>query len=141
MVSGLTGWTRGARHRHRAGLDVWTWADYLDLADELVKRTGDEAPERSAVSRAYYAAFGSAREYLIRRGASIPKAGPAHAIVWTPFHTTPDPVRRRIANLGRLLRKQRSRADYDDSYPGLSVDAQNAVAMARRLLSDLAGLP
>ena len=115
--------------------------DYLDLADELVKRTGDEAAERSAVSRAYYAAFGTAREYLIQSGASIPKSGPAHAIVWTRLHAMPDPVHRRIADLGRLLRRQRGRADYDDSYPGVSVDAQNAVAMARRLLTDLAGLP
>jgi len=65
---------------------MFRWADYYDLAEELIKRMGDEAAERSAVSRAYYAAFGSARGYLIRQGVVVPKAGPAHRIAWERFH-------------------------------------------------------
>lgn len=120
---------------------MFDWADYLTLADELASRTGDEAAERTAVNRAYYAAFGVARRHLIRSGVAIPRIGAAHTHVWTSFHDTPDLTQRRIANLGRRLLRRRRRADYDDPYPALSADAPLAVAWARRVLTDLAALP
>jgi uncharacterized protein (UPF0332 family) len=119
---------------------VWEWSAFLDLARELVNRPDDEAAARSAISRAYYAAFGTAREHLVQRGIAVPKAGPAHALVWDHFHAVGDTLHRRIANLGRTLRKYRGHADYDDTYPDLERDARRAVRFARRLLSDLDSL-
>lgn len=141
MVGRFPDWSWRAGPRHRAGVAVWAWSNYLDLAQELVARADDEAAARSAISRAYYAAFGSVRDHLVRRGATVPKAGPAHAVVWTRFHASADPTHRRIADIGRILRKKRSQADYDETYPHLTLDARRAVALAQRLLSDLAGLP
>ena len=120
---------------------MFTWSDFLGLADELAGRFGDEAAERTAIGRAYYAAFNAARDYLVRTGASIPQAGQAHVLVWDRFHAGPDPVHRRIADRGRNLRKRRGRADYDAVYPQVSRDARASVVMARRLLADLASLP
>ena len=42
---------------------AFDWTEYLTLAQELVQRE-EEACLRSAISRAYYAAFGKARERL-----------------------------------------------------------------------------
>ena len=47
--------------------------EFLDLADELLDGSG-EASWRSAVSRAYYAAFHTARLLLIHCGFLIPRA-------------------------------------------------------------------
>ena len=60
---------------------MFVWADFLDIADERARRAGDEAAERTAIGRAYYAAFGAARDYLIRSGVTVPKAGRALVIV------------------------------------------------------------
>lgn len=116
-------------------------SDYLDVANELAQRSGDEAALRTAIGRAYYATFGTARDSLVRSGARIPNAGPAHSIVWVHFHATPDRVHRRITHLGRRLRKRRGLADYDSTYAQASVDARKAVAWARQLLADLARIP
>ena len=117
------------------------WSDFLVVANDLAARTRDEAAARTAISRAYYAAFGAARRHLIRSGVSIPQAGPAHPLVWSAFQATPGRVHRRIANRGRQLLMRRRRADYEDLYPGVWADARQAVIWARRLLDDLASLP
>ncbi len=119
---------------------MFDWSDFLDVAEELANRTGDEAALRTAIGRAYYAAFGTARDRLIRSGVRIPQAGAAHAVVWDRFHASPNRAERRIANLGRQLRKRRSWADYDASYPNVASEARKAVRWARQVLTDLAAL-
>lgn len=118
----------------------FAWSAFLDLAVELALRTGDEAAARTAISRAYYAAFGTARGFLLQRGVGLPSGGLAHAAVWGRFHVTPDPIHRRIADRGRVLRKLRGRADYDERYPISTKNATNAVWSALGLLTDLATL-
>ncbi len=141
MVGGLSGRARLAHYRHRAGIAVWAWADYLRLAKYLVQRVDDEAAARAAISRAYYAAFDSARMHLVQRVVSVPSTRPAHALVWSSFHATADPTQRRIANIGRILRKKRSHADYDEIVLHAHLEAQRAIDLAERLLADLAALP
>lgn len=40
------------------------WIQYLNLAKELARSDNDEAKLRSSISRAYYAAFCNAKNYL-----------------------------------------------------------------------------
>jgi hypothetical protein len=101
----------------------------------------DEAAERSAIGRAYYAAFGMARTYLRRQGVRLPPGGLPHVAVWDRFHAVPDRAHRRIADRGRHLRRWRTRADYDDQYPGLTREARTSVAFARGILTDFDSLP
>ena len=120
---------------------MFDWSEFLDVAEELAQRTGDEAALRTAIGRAYYAAFGLARDHLVRSGVRIPQAGAAHPIVWRRFHASPDRAQRRIANLGGQLRKRRGWADYDASYSNAASDALKVVTWARQVLADLATLP
>jgi len=55
-----------------------TGRDFLALADQLASG-GTEAEWRSAISRAYYAAFHVARELLQDLRFSVPHADRAHA--------------------------------------------------------------
>lgn len=72
------------------------WLEYLNLAQELAgqatKPSSQEAKLRSAVSRAYYAAFCEARNHLRGEGHSIPRFNP-HRYVIDQFLDSPDRVR------------------------------------------------
>jgi len=62
---------------------TFDWSEYLKLAQELAGQTvspaNEEAKLRSSVSRAYYAAFCKARNYLRDiEGCSIPSTPEAH---------------------------------------------------------------
>jgi uncharacterized protein (UPF0332 family) len=89
------------------------WEDYLSLANDLSKDQNNEAALRSAVSRAYYAAFNIAKDFLNKNGAEISESTPSvHHKVWNEF-------RRRgrtgltVYTNGDRLKKRRGDADYD----------------------------
>jgi uncharacterized protein (UPF0332 family) len=117
---------------------MFDWAEYFELAKELAQRQ-DEASQRSAISRAYYAAFCSARNRL-RGQIVIPQTSEAHSMVWNQFQESPAREQRQIGQLGRRLRHARTEADYDDSVPELPKVVENAIATAGKLLSILRGL-
>lgn len=86
--------------------------DVLEVADDLAEGNR-EAEWRSAISRAYYAAFLVARELFERVGFVVPQDAGGHAYVWL-----------RLSNCGRQevvtaaqtlsdLRRERGYADYD----------------------------
>ncbi len=118
------------------------WEQYFDLADWLLKNpataASEEASLRSAISRAYYAAFCSARNFAREQSGLTLKNDPKdHQRVALHFQNAKDRDRRQIGFwLGRL-REQRREADYDNERPGLPAVAQNAVADTRELLNIL----
>jgi hypothetical protein len=122
------------------------WSHYLELAKEL--NTGssgspiEEAKLRSAISRAYYAVFCAARNYLRlhRPSVYVPPGGEAHKIVKDTFESDPDLVWKSIGiKLGRL-RKSRGYADYDDTVPGLSSLAQLSLRVADEAITKIENL-
>lgn len=121
-------------------MSPFDWTEFLVVADDLASRGADEATARTAIGRAYYAAFGSARRHLGQAGVTIPQTGAAHPLVWETFHRSPDRVRRRIANRGRQLLRRRRQADYDDHYPMTTTEVERSVGWARKLLHDLRSL-
>lgn len=114
------------------------WEHYLDLAERLRQQAmarprtdppgspnlgeGEnptpstqsslaEAALRTAVSRAYYAAYHSARELLCGKGIYPPKLE-SHESVWKEFEALGPRQATRIMNQGRNLKKARIDADY-----------------------------
>lgn len=122
------------------------WADYLKLAEALMRDPISPGPEeaslRTAISRAYYAAFRSASNLAAGRGEIIP-AGLAsdHGLVINHFQNATDPARQKIgAHLSRL-RGNRNKADYNDVFPGRLADtARSSVILARNVLAALSSL-
>jgi uncharacterized protein (UPF0332 family) len=86
--------------------------DFLTLAQTLL---GDrsEAAWRSAVSRAYYAAFHTARELLEALGFSVPHGERAHGYLWLRLSNCGDPQVQNTGAALNTLRQDRNRADYD----------------------------
>ena len=125
----------------------FNWAEYLSLAEALcgmlVSGTpaGTEAHQRSGVSRAYYAAYVSARNRLRDvDGVLLPTLGNPHRFVADQYLNDPDPARAQIGiDLGRI-RAARNRCDYDDEVRGLPSLTRRSLARAAQILADLAQL-
>lgn len=119
---------------------MFDWATLLDLAEKLA-REPDESSRRSAVSRAYYAAFCCARNKLRDNKEFKPTGrGKDHDEVWKLFQNSADKERRRIGCLGNGLKIKRGRVDYEDTVPNLAKMVADAPRDARKLLSDLQNL-
>jgi uncharacterized protein (UPF0332 family) len=116
------------------------WAEYLELAERLVAWRGDPAAERSAISRAYYAAFHNAKAYFLLKGGRLTFRGEDHGTVADWFKDSVDRDLRKIGLDVERLRRLRRIADYDERFAHLSSEAQAAVTLARRTLEVISGL-
>ncbi len=126
------------------------WSEYLNLARSLVGQSTDqptqEAAQRAAISRAYYAAFCRARNYLRDHDnvQHIPLDGRAHFEVPDQFLQSRDTVRRSIGDDLRRLRIDRNYADYYDQLPiTTSVDrkVREVLARAAKVIQALERIP
>src|SRR5262249_47755394 len=89
------------------------WLDYLALAGRLSSGSG-EADWRTAVSRAYYAAFHVARCLFADLHFTVPRADRAHQyLVFRLSNCGESPVEFAGRDL-ETLRRLRNRADYDE---------------------------
>src|SRR6267154_1443857 len=89
-----------------------TGRDFLPLARQLLG-LGGEAARRSAVSRAYYAAFHVARDLLAGLGFVVPRADRAHEYLYRRLNNCGLPTVRVAAGKLHDLRSRRNQADYD----------------------------
>lgn len=124
----------------------FAWNDFLTLADGLLRNLpspgSEESRFRTAISRAYYAAFCSARATAASQdGLMISYAGEDHNRVTAHFRFARDPLRRKIGWDLKRLRDFRNQADYDDVMIGTPRSlAQSSVALAQNILTALAVL-
>ena len=121
------------------------WREYLVLAEALLQaRTSlaqEEACCRAAVSRAYYAVYGVARNQARDQdGLQLPATGDAHQRVSTHYRQGPSALHRAVGNTLRRLRRVRNRADYDDQLEQPVAVAQFAVRRARQVVAQLQAL-
>jgi uncharacterized protein (UPF0332 family) len=93
------------------------WKQYILLSDELINRQRvpalADACNRSAVSRAYYGVFCTARKLLIDKTGFFPRED-IHKFVREEFNRAASRKEKQIgANLGRLW-AERKNADYEE---------------------------
>lgn len=111
--------------------------DFLPLAARLAaERT--EPEWRTAVSRAYYAAFHVARQLLEDLGFRTPRADRAHAYLWMRLNNCGDArVENAAADL-QTIRRHRNQADYDLHIPLKQTVAAGDVRLAGQIIQTLA---
>ena len=125
----------------------FSWAEFNELAQELIGHPGLNATAaaicRTAISRAYYAAFCTAMERLVNVDhVHIDQTADAHVQVYNEFGQSNDVTRRQIAAHLKTLRAQRNTADYDPA-PAQVIDtftAQDSVDLANVVLGILQSL-
>lgn len=126
---------------------MFDWREYLTLADDLraarAPTAAGEALQRAAVSRAYYASFCPARDYLIDLGELSPvrrEEPKLHQQVAERFKLSTSSRRREIGTWLRDMREARNRCDYEDSNPTLAEDVRSVLMKSRWTLDRLAEL-
>src|ERR1035441_7912099 len=89
------------------------WRDFLPLARSLAGQP-DEASLRSAVSRAYYSAYGVAEERRLADNIQLVPLNQAglHKRLWATYGQHSDSRRQQIGIDGQRLHGRRIRADY-----------------------------
>lgn len=122
----------------------FNWSEYLTLARQLAGKetnpASEEAKLRAAASRAYYAAFIKARNFLRDGdGLVIPRKS-THQYVIKQFKSSPDRARKKIGRRLERLRDYRVLADYQDAVSELPDKTEEALTLARRIIAGLDGL-
>lgn len=102
--------------------------DFLSVAVRLAA-AATEADWRSAISRAYYAAFHVARRLLADLNFTVPRADRAHQYLIFRLSNCGEPAVEQAGRDLETLRRLRNRADYDELPP---VTQPQAIAAVRR---------
>ena len=109
------------------------WKDYLTFAEDLQQSRVDEAALRSAVSRAYYAAFNQAVSFLENNQIFVTSTGNKHEAVWKEFERGPNQNWKTVYRIGDNLKRRRIEADYLMRPQKWSDEAKFAVAEAKNI--------
>jgi uncharacterized protein (UPF0332 family) len=112
------------------------WDDFLAIADRLAAEVDDEAAQRTAINRAYYAAYHAAAVFVRAKG--ILTVGHTHRTVWAALIADPDPDRSQAGRRGDDLRRLRTDADYKRPFPGdVGKTAAEVIAESRDIVETL----
>jgi hypothetical protein len=115
---------------------VFAWRDYLTLAQQLAGPAADEAAQRTAISRAYYAAYHAAAAFVRAKG--ILTVGHTHTTVWGALARDPDPGRADVGLKGYGLKQVRLGADYQNPFPGdLARQVRQSIAESSSVIETL----
>jgi uncharacterized protein (UPF0332 family) len=113
---------------------TFTWGEYYELADELIhskKLNLKESRSRSAVSRAYYAAFHTALQFAIDYYPDfVPSNNHAHKVVIEWFESNEPKVGVELNQL-LIFRKQ---CDYDDAVDKLDHISQKSIMLSKKII-------
>lgn len=86
------------------------WNEFRQLAEQL-KQSKDEASQRTAISRIYYAVYHQAKIYLENEGFIFRQFESSHRQIWDEFKNKGRTFAA-IGNTGDRLRANRVKADY-----------------------------
>ena len=110
---------------------TFDWAEYLTLAEALYANrktfSNEEACSRSAISRAYYAAYMIASGKAKQEGAIVSGRG-QHKDVRVHFANRDDEDHRRVGSWLQRLQDNREEADYKDEITG-NFDSMTQVSL------------
>jgi len=118
---------------------------YFVLAKDVLAASDDEAALRTALGRAYYAAFLVAREYVdAREIAAGPRSGRrmgSHERVIFSVGAIPDDLAITMRSRLFRLKRLRTNADYDLDYVDVGKHISDALDDAERVIAWFDGLP
>lgn len=112
------------------------WEEFAELAAWLPGQRADEASQRTAISRAYYAAYHAASTFIRRHALYASHLQLSHRLVWLLIRQSGGPHSAEVANLGNDLKAARVWADYRDSFADdLPGDVEKALANAAAIIA------
>jgi len=114
----------------------FTWQAFADLAVWLLEERTDEASQRMAISRAYYAAYHAASVHVRANQLYPPEQHMTHCRVWKLLRDAKCPRCTEIASLGFAVETARVKADYRNPFPGdLASAAMDAITTSTAIIA------
>jgi hypothetical protein len=116
------------------------------LLAKAAGRSPNEPAGRSAVNRAYYAAFGEASDYAVRVGYAYSGGAGSHSKVWNYIgahsdgNAARDAARKAVASQGLFLKARRHKADYQRASRMGRTDHDDALKESVRIIQALDAL-
>src|SRR5437879_2622057 len=107
--------------------------DFLSIA-RILASMSEESAWRSAVSRAYYAAFHAVRDFLESLGFALPPDEKAHAYLWLRLQNCGDSALENAGKTLNFLRRHRTQADYNLQVSVSHLDARLGVHHAASII-------
>lgn len=112
------------------------WNEYLNLAT-ILSTNGDEASQRTAISRAYYAVFNAATLHAKANGYK----DRSHGRLWKMYSADADINAKRISAYGNQMKIARERAGYEGIVPRVNDIMTQQLADANMFVTLLAQVP
>ena len=116
--------------------------DFLTIAHQLNSMQPQGAAQRSAISRAYYAAYNYARQMLRNLGmAKVADDTRNHGVVWNFFQNCGDDQFKQVGQLLANLESDRVGADYHLNKAAFDkpANAMMRIQTAQQIISELDG--
>lgn len=116
----------------------FSWDDLGDLAIWLEVEQPNEAGQRTAINRAYDAAYHAASAFVRARELSPPGQHLTHDRVWRLIRLSAIPNSATIAKRGFALKDARVGADYRNPFPGnLASEIKDAIFNSATIIAML----
>ncbi len=116
---------------------AFDWKEYIKFSEELYNSKTDEASLRSAISRAYYGAFGTIRPYCISRFNISSKSNPEiHRTIIEKLKTSGNKLEYSTGNILSSLRDDRNNADYSSQFNITKSYVNKAISNSRSVISN-----
>ena len=124
------------------------WSNYLTFAELLYQKANNSDSDcfnketfyRCSISRAYYAAFCLARNFL-KDTKQKEFSSNEHKEIQNYFLNIPNPEFRRVGNRLKMLHQDRKVADYDNSFhESPPMKAGKSITLAKKVQSGLISL-
>jgi hypothetical protein len=121
------------------------WTEYLKLAQDLATQptlqASEEARQRCAISRAYYAALKTAHNFLCSLDPSfVFERMDVHRKVRDKLLLRPDQPSKQLSLELDRLGLQRNKADYENTFDQLAAELPRALLRAQRIIEGIANL-
>lgn len=114
----------------------FSWDEFGDLAIWLEAELPSESGQRTAINRAYYAAYHAASAFVHARALNPSGQPLSHDRVWRLIRNSVLPNSAEIAKLGFDLKDTRVGADYRNPFPGdLANEVKDALSNSAAIVA------
>lgn len=117
---------------------AFDWKEFIKFSEDLHATKSDEASLRSAISRAYYGAFGAIRPYCVQRFNISSRSNPEiHRIVIEKLKSSSNKLEFSTGNILSILRDDRNNADYDSAFVITKPLVNKAIVNSKNAIKNL----
>ncbi len=115
---------------------MFDWNEFKILAEKL-KDEKEEASQRTAISRLYYAIYWKARIQIVSKGYIYDRYKSSHKQIWNEYLSRADLDNQDIGKKGKELHEKRIKADYFDEIKKLGDLVEDSFLVADEILETL----